>query len=100
MAKVEFSKLALKNIIDGLELLALKKVRKFRASSTEAIFEESTASEEFEELRDLARVIEVASADSHVTLTFTDIEQWPQSEDRRRENSRHFGAPYFDRRKK
>ena len=97
MAKVEFSKLALKNIIDGLELLALKKVRKFRAGSTEAIFEESTASEEFEELRDLARVIEVASADSHVTLTFT--EQWPH-EDRRRENSRHFGAPYFDRRKK
>ena len=84
MAKVEFSKLALENIIDGLNLLAQSKgdLRDY---------------DDHLEIKDLARHIQSVSADSHVTLTFT--EQWPH-EDRRRENSRHFGAPYFDRRKK
>ena len=94
MAKVEFSKLALENIIDGLELLALKKARE-----SLSIQSFNPSSDKYEELRDLARVIEEASADSHVTLTFTDTEHWV-GEERRRENSRHFGAPYFDRRKK
>lgn len=73
--KVEFSKLALKNIIDGLELLALKKARESLSIQS---FDPS--SEEFEELRDLARVIEEASAASHVTLTFTDIPYFADTE--------------------
>jgi hypothetical protein len=61
--KIGLSKLALENVIDGLNLLAQSKgdLRDY---------------DDHLEIKDLARHIQSVSADSHVTLTFTDIPQW------------------------